>query len=465
MKFKSSLILLGVAVVMLVAVLYFDAAGKKKKAAEEKTQELISLTAADVHKLSLVRNGETLTLERDGAGPWRLTAPLQAAADETEANSAVDALASLRLERVVEKEAKDPAAYEIPKTEVSLWVKGREAPVRLLVGMENPLDRTLFAKRSDDPRIVLLPSTLKTTLDKTVFDFRQKDVFKFTAAEVREVRGETKAGSWRAARDDAGWMLKQPVVARAAKGPLDALLDSLSALRAKAFVAESKSPESLKDFGLDKPDYEVALSLPAENREVVFALHKKGESLYATTSQSTKIITFEGTLLADLDRKVEDLRDKKVAEFYSWEADRIALKRDGVEISAVKEKAGDTEKWVLEGGTKTEADRAKVEDFLRKIESLEAAAFIDAPGPPAAYGLEPGAELRIRTKDAQNKEREIVLLVGREDAAKKLVPVKVPGLAYLFQVDPGFLQDWPKGPKDWTVEPPKTEASAADKKK
>jgi len=462
-KFKSTLVLLGVALVLLGVVLFFDAAGKKKKTADERTQDLLGLTAADVHKLSLVRNGETLTIERDGTGPWRLTAPLQAAADESEANAAVDALATLRLERVVEKEAKDPAAYEIPRTEVSLWAKGREAPVRLLVGMENPLDRTLFAKRADDPRIVLLPSTLKTTLDKTVFDFRQKDVFKFTPSEVKEIRVRAKDVAWRAVRDDAGWALQQPVAARAAKGQIDALLDSLSGLRAKAFVAESKTPASLQEFGLAKPDYEVALALPAESRDIVFALHKKGESAYATTSQSTKIVTFEGTVLADLDRKVEDLRDKKVAEFYSWEADRIALKRDGAEIAAVKERSGETEKWVLEGAA--EADRTKVEDFLRKIEALEAASFIDTPGPLAGYGLEPGAEVRVRTKDTQNKEKEIVLMVGREDAAKKLVPVKVPGLPYLYQVDAGFLQDWPKGPKDWTAEPPKTEASAADKKK
>ena len=64
---------------------------------------------------------------------------------------------------------------------------------------------------------------------------------------------------------------------------------------------------------------------PAAGQEIVFTLHQEGEASYATTSQSTKIITFEGTLLADLDRKVEELRERKVAEFYSWEADRIVL--------------------------------------------------------------------------------------------------------------------------------------------
>jgi len=463
-KFKTTLLLLAVLAVLFAVVLYFDSAGEKKKAAEEKTNTLISLTAGDVRKASLVRDNMTLTFERDEAGPWRLTSPIQAAADEYEVNGLVDAIASLRLERVVEEAAKDPAAYEIPKIEVSLWAKGQEAPVRLLVGMENPLDKSLFAKRDDDPRVVLLPSTLKSTLEKTVFDFRQKDVFKFAAADVQTIRVKSKNAAWRAAREEAGWSLESPVAARAAKSKIDSLLDSLSALRAKAFVAEEKTPAALEDFGLGKPAYEVALSLPAANQEIIFILSQEGEANYATTSQSSKIITFEGTLLADLDRAVDDVRERKVAEFYSWEADRIALKRDGVEIAAVKEKAGDTEKWVLEDPAKEEADRTKIEEFIRKVEGLEAAAFIDEPGPLAAHGVDPGAEIRVRTKDPQGLEKEIVLFVGREDAEKSEVVVRNPDLAYLFRVDSAFLQNWPKERKDWKAAALETQDNKSEKK-
>ncbi|MCK7469714.1 MAG: DUF4340 domain-containing protein [Desulfomicrobium escambiense] len=104
-------------------------------------------------------------------------------------------------------------------------------------------------------------------------------------------------------------------------------------------------------------------------------------------------------MLADLDRKVEEIREKKVAEFYAWDAKSVLIKRDGLEISAVKEKTGDEEKWLLDPATKEEADRTKVEDFVRKIEGLEAAAFVDAPGPSSGYGLDPGTEVRIKTQD------------------------------------------------------------------
>jgi hypothetical protein len=463
-KFRTTLLLLAAFVVLLGIVLFFDTKGEKKRTAEEKTNTLISLNSADIRKASLVRDGEALTLERDEAGPWRLTSPLQAAADDAEAGGFVDSLVSLRVERVVEKEAKDLAAYEIPKVEVALWVKGKDAPVRLLVGMENPLDKTFFAKREDDPRIVLLASTLKTALEKKVFDFRQKDVFKFNAADVKDVRVRAKSQAWQARREETGWFLKAPVAALAAKGKVDSLLDSLSGLRAKAFVAEAKTAEVLKKFGLEKPEYEVVLSLPTANQEIVFSLHQEGEAFYATTSLSTKVIAFEGTLLADLDRKADAMRETKVADLYSWEADKVVLKKGGLELTAVKEKVGEEDKWLLDPATKEEADRTKVEDFLRKIEGLEAAAFIDNPGPPAAYGLDAGTEVRIRTKDAQGKVKETVLLVGKEDAEKKQVVVKNAQLDYLFRVDSSFLQDLPKERKDWKTGPPKPIEGQTDKK-
>jgi len=463
-KFRTTLILLAVLAVLFALVLVFDKKGEEKRAADEKENTLISVPATDIRKASIVKNGQTLAFERDEAGPWRLTAPLQAAADEYEVNSLVGALASLRIERVVEEDAQDLAAYEIPQTEVSLWVKGREAPVRLLVGMENPLDKSLFAKREDDPRVVLLSSTLKTTLEKPVFDFRQKDVFKFTPADVAAIRVKAGKVAWQAAREEAGWSLKAPVAALAVKGTIDALLDSLSGIRAKAFVAEEKTPASLKAFGLDNAEYEVALSLPATEEEIIFYLHREDDNSYATTSRSAKIVNFEGALLADLDRKVDELREKKVADFYSWNATRIALKKDGIEIAAVKEKAGDTEKWVLDDPAKEDANRNLVEDFLRKIEGLQATGFVDEPGPLAPYGLDPGAEIRVRVKDPQDPAKEIVIFVGREDAENKEVFVKTPGLGYLFKVDSAFIHDWPKEKKDWKAAAPGTEEGKTDKK-
>ncbi len=467
MKPKKTLILLAVFAVLLAAVMLVERRGKKTSEAKEKENYLVDVAAADVEKVEIKAAATAagpIAIARNDKGEWQITAPLAAKADPSEAGSLVDAFAKLRIDRVVDNAPGDLKTYEIPRSEVTLWVKGRTTPVRVLIGMENPLDKSLYAKREDDAKVVLLASSLTGTLNKTLFDLREKDVFKFDAAEVNSVRLKFRDSEWQAARTDGAWSLTSPVKALAARGPLDTLLDSLSGVKAKEFLAEDKKPEEVKKLGLDKPEIEVTLGMAASGKTVVFDFRKEGDKAYATTSASTKIIAVETSLLTGLEKTLADVRDKKVAEILSWEADRAAYKSGALSLGAVKEKSGTEEKWVLETPAKDAADPVKVEAFIRKIEGLEAAGFVDAPKDLASYGLEPpAAEARIRTKDAENKVKETVILIGREDKAKKQVAVRNGSLGYLFLVDPSFLADMPKDAKDWKAGPPK-DAAPGEKK-
>jgi hypothetical protein len=464
-RFKTTFILLAVFAGLLAIVLLFESKGKKDAAAKEKEDKLVDLAAADIRRMELKKEDGTISLSKDDKGAWRITSPLEAGADGAEVDGVVSNLSSLRIERVVEKAPRDLKTYEIPKAKISLWVKGKDAPVTILIGMENPLDKSFFAKREDDPRVVLLSSSLKTALDKKAFDFRDKDLFKFETAEVKSVRVKAKDVSWEAAREADGWILRAPVRSRANRGKVDSLLESLAALKAKEFLSEDKKPADIKKFGLEKPEYQVSLAMPAANKDIVISLHKDGDKSYAMTSETNKIIAFEGSLPGDLDKKADELREKKVSEFATWEAEKVLVRNGGFELAAAREKVKDEVQWLLQTPGKDAADGTKIEDFIRKVEGLEAAAFIDNPGNPAAYGLDkPAAEFRVWTKANDGKVAEIGLLVGREDKDKKQVVVKNIKLDYLFRVDSSFLQDFPKAAKDWKAEATKPE-DAADKKK
>jgi len=464
-KFKTTLILTAVFAVLLAVVLLFESKGRKETAAKEKEEKLVDLAAADVRKMDLKKEDGTISFVRDDKGAWRIAAPLEARADASEAEGLLSSFCSLRIERVVEKTPGDLKTYGIPRQEVALWVKGKDAPVRVLIGMENPLDKSLFAKRADDPRVVLLSSSLKSALDKKVFDFREKDIFKFEPAEVKAVRVKAKDVAWEAVREGDGWLLKSPVRALAGKSKVETLLDALSALKAKEFLSEDKKTADLKKLGLEKPEYQVTLSMPAAGKEIVFSLHKDGDKSAVMTSESNKIIAFEGALPGDLEKKVDEIREKKLASFFSWEATRVYVKTGAFQLAATKEKTPDGDRWRLETAAKDPADETKIQDFIRRIEGLEAAGFIDHPKSPAEYGLDkPSAEIKVWTTGNDGKVLETGLLVGREDKVKKQAVVKNVKLDYLFRVDSAFLQDFPKDAKDWKAEAPKPE-NPPDKKK
>jgi hypothetical protein len=114
--------------------------------------------------------------------------------------------------------------------------------------------------------------------------------------------------------------------------------------------------------------------------------------------------------------------------------------------------------WSFESPTKDPADKDKVQPFIRKFESLEASQFIDPPFNLKDYGLDsPQAEVKIWTKEKEDKAREISILIGKQDKEAKKVVVKNARFDYLFRVDSAFLEEFPKELKDWKKPPEKKE--------
>lgn len=458
MKPKTTLILLSIFLVLLAAVLFFDSRSKAREEKKEKEKTFVDLAQEDIEKLTLKKEDETITFALDSKGDWLITEPVAAGTDSYEVNRLVEDFSSLKFDRLVESGA-DPSKYEIPKKEVILWAKGKEEPVRILIGMENPLDSSLFAKREDDARIVLLSSSLKSILEKKVFDFRQKDVFKFSSDDVAAVRFKAKEIAWRAVKKEEDWYLERPVLALARKSRIEDVLRALSSLRAKEFVSEEKQEADLSKFGLQDAEYTISLNLPAANQEIVFSLHKQEDTVYATTSSSTKIVSVEDRVLTDIEKKVEDIREKQVAVFNSWEASRLQVKRGELSLSVGKDTEG---KWRFEDAEKEEADGPKVESFIRKLENLEAVEFIDSPADLKTYGLaEPQAEITVWVKGGE-KEVEHKVLVGSHDTDNNQVLVKNPSLEYLFRVDGAFLNEFPKDAAAWKPLPPEEPEEETD---
>jgi hypothetical protein len=440
-------ILLFVVFLALLAVVLF----LKPRAQGELEVKLVDVKVEDVQKMTLKKGSDVIGFQKDEKGDWTITEPIPAKADSFEVNRLAEDFSSLKLEKVVDENPKDPAAFGLPQTEVSLWVKGQDKPVTIALGSENPLDNTIYARRAGETRVVLLPGLIKTDIEKKLLDFRQKDIFHFETADAATIALRAKDIRWEAALKAGEWFLLKPTAGLAQKTKVDALLNALSGLRAKEFAVEQKTPADLKKHGLDKPDYEISLGLPKSNQTLVFLAQKKDGKVYVTTSASDKIVVAEDQALTDMEKKPDDMREKRVDVFNAWEAEKLVLLKPGLDLTVAKDKPGN---WYFVSGEKGEADTSKVESFIRQVGTLEAVELIDKPGPLASYGLDkPQAEVKVVVPSESGQKHEIVLLIGSEDKAKKQMVVKNARFDYLFRVGSTFLDELPKAAKDWkTVE-------------
>jgi hypothetical protein len=449
MRFKTTLILFTIFVVLLVLVYFLEFRAKSQ---EDTGDKLVDLSSEDVQKIILKKGETVIQFERAG-DEWLITKPLEAKADKYEVNRLADDFSRLNIERVVEENATDLEKYGIPQTDVSLFYQGQQQPIKIQIGMENPLDKTFFAKREDEQRVVLIPSLLKSLLEKNVFDFRQKDIFRFETDQAKQIALNSKDIQWSAEKEDEEWYLQKPIHALAKKSDINDVLYSLSNMKAKEFVSEEKNDEEIKDYGLDNPEFEVSVTFPLENRQVTFSIQKKDAAVYATSSLSSKLIQVEDSILNDLGKSIEELREKKVCEFFAWEAGKLKISKGNLSLTLEKD---EEDTWHFEEAQGEEADKDKVQSFLRTIEGLEAEKFVDPPLELQDYGLEtPQAEVKIWVNEEEDKTKEIFILIGSEDEEAKKVYVKNARFEYLFLVDSSFLHDFPEKMDDW--EPQKEE--------
>ncbi len=458
MKFRTTLILLVILIVALGGVLLVENKSKAVKEKKEQEEMLTDLKSGDIEKLQLTSSGQmTITIQKDEKDNWQITEPLRAQADSYEVNSLVETLANLRSEHLVDNQPANLEEYGFTQKEVKIWVKGQKEPVSILTGMENPLDGTLYAKRTDQTKVVLLPGYVKSSLDKKLFDLRSKEIIKFEPKEVQSIEFNSKDLAWKLIRKADSWFLTSPLESLAATSKVESILTNLSTLKAKDFLVEDKKPEDLKAFGLDRPDYGLKLTL-TDGRELTLSLSQKAEKVQATSSLLSQIAEIDSQIITDLSTQVSQLREKKIAQFNSWEVTEINIKKGDKSFSAVKEKSGEKEKpeenWYLvsSSGQKELADGSKLESFLRKLEYLEAVDFVDRPEASGKIGLnQPEYEITLKVKTEDNKEKLIHLLFGQKLEGKNQLAVKNSDFNYLFLIDSGSISGWPAGAEDFKL--------------
>jgi hypothetical protein len=446
MKFRTTLFLLIAFAALLVFVLVVDFPEEK-----ESREYLVNHPPYDVVKIEFSTGDSTLVMEKHNDEDWMITSPLNAPADKIQVETLAEDMSELTYEKVVETESSDLDKYGIPVQEIRLHYKDKPEPVTIHIGEKNPLDNTYFAKLSQESRVVLLPSRLSTTLEKGLDDFRKKDIFQFETENTGTLAVTTPEISWQAEKKSGEWFLTEPVQSLADHTGIQGILDSLAGLKAETFISEDKTEEDMRKYGLSDPPYHAALNLPAENKKVDFYLNQTDEQLYATTNESTKIITVSDTILTNLDKPVSDLREKSIADFYSWDVTRIDIESPDLSLSAVKDKEG---VWHLDSPEGPEAVKQEIEDLLRKISYLEASEFIDPPWNAEEYGLTGDAQKLTITVSADEKEEAetVTLLIGEEDKENNQVTVKNQRFDYLFKTDAEFLQNYPSQRPDWLEE-------------
>lgn len=385
--------------------------------------------------------GDSTALEKRGE-EWVITAPLSTRADRSAVEQIINQLQSAKFKSTVEENpsAADLGKYGLdqPKFTVTAHAyvpnakgEGANDPARrreltLGGGIENTFDGSIYIRRQGDNAIYAVDGAVRSSLEKTTFDLRDKEVLALDEATLKQIDFKSKSNRYVLERDEAKtWQLKAPKTMPADGNAVATLIGSLKNERALAFPKDS--PEERKRLGLVAPAVDATFT-PESGEKVRIRLSKTkisdAEKVFALREAGQDAILAEvpaGALTA-LDKSAADLRDKSVLTVKREEVAKVVFSPGGnaPEIAVEKLSAdggSSSEDWQVTAPEKGPAKKWKLSSVLWSLSSLKAAAVADEnPKDWSKYGIS-AASRSVALMDKSGKTLA-KLQVGKEVKGK-----------------------------------------------
>ena len=426
MRGLMSTIVLIVVLAGLGAYIYFVDSERPIAGIEEK-QKVFTVESDKIEEIRLTADNET-TLLRKADDTWRMIEPQQAAVDQNEVSGLTTNLATLEVNRVIEENASDLSKYGLADPRIKVAFKAQGASGEVHIGEKTPTQSDMYAVKPGESRVFLVSAFQETTFAKKPFDLRDKRVLNFDRDKVDLVEINTGSSVIQIARSGSDWTLKQPVQGRVDYSAIEGLLTRLASTNMTKIVDGGTPAE----YGLEKP--QATITVGAGSARATLAIGNEAEgAVYARDQSRDLIFTVDPALATDLEKPVDDYRDKDLFEARSFNAARLRVTR-GSETVEFQKVAGSgenaAEKWqrVNPGGAPADVDAVQMEDFLSKLTTLRAESFRPSL---QGTGLEKPALVVAVSYDGGKFER---VLLGKAGADAFAAREGEPGAAKLDTV-------------------------------
>ncbi|MFI5398596.1 MAG: DUF4340 domain-containing protein [Candidatus Binatia bacterium] len=452
MRFRSTLVLL-LLLAGLGAYVYWVEVPQSEQEAKKKT--LFEFKADDVTEVSLVFSDREIVVKKAG-DDWKLTKPLEATADSTIVKNLISAIAEAEVKKTFD-DASNLAQYGLdqPFVKVTVKLKDKELPT-ILVGKSTPVGFSAYIKKADEPKVVLTTSAFRSGMDKKVKDLRDKTILNFADKDVQKIEIHGEGKDLALVQKDDRWSIERPGTYAVDAVAMRTFLSTLRSMRAVDFATDQ--PTDLGSYGLDQPRLKVSLYLGKDNAEKDIMIGKDAENkqLYVQGSGQPTVYIVSGWILSDLNKGVNDFRDKTLLAF---DRDKIASldvkRKDGGHFKFVR----DDKQWRVEGIGEGKPAQTIVSQYIGDLHDLVGYEIVaDHPSDLSALGLDQPL-LTLSLLGEENRPIGTVLLGSRPgDSPKKEYTAMTEGGETVFLVRDYLFTRLDKQPQDFVEKPPASPA-------
>lgn len=329
----------------LAAFVYFyEIAGQEERErAQELEESLFRVEEEDVRGVEITRQDtDPVVLEKVEDG-WILEEPLQTVADQSTVDSFVGAVSSAKRSRTLETVESDVSAFGLDSPRATLTVSTEEEEKTLLIGKEDFTGNQLYVKFQEGEEVYLTGTSLLSSLEKEILEWRNKDALDFDRNKLAEIEISREGASFEFQKSDGEWQIREPVSELADQGAVGSLISSLASAEAEAFVEEE--PSQLADYGLESPQIVVRLREEGSDAwEVLDIGASVDEAYFARNPNKGPVIELSGDVYDDLTKDLWDYRQKDVVTVPQSDIETLTLTREDLHL----EVAYADFKWVIQ---------------------------------------------------------------------------------------------------------------------
>jgi hypothetical protein len=277
--------------------------GLEKKLFDVRDRRALTLDADQLQKISVQYKGTSWTLQKNPEGVWDLVLPPPVRADRFTIDGLVSQLRGLNMQTIAAEEKKKNGEYGFSSPEMHLELMGSDGTQTVVVGKKEKDQERYFAMNSALGPVFTLNSDFVTQFKKNPADLREKDLFSFSAFDVKRLEVDTPKGHWAFEHQGNKWKETAPKSKNVNSDKMDTLLTHLRDLRADSFPKGG----NLADFGLTKPAYRFKVQSGGKNTTETVEAAKSGDHVYARRSTDPLPSELSKTALDDVEKSLGEL--------------------------------------------------------------------------------------------------------------------------------------------------------------
>lgn len=398
---NSGLIIAAVVLAALTGALYWSnrhpPSEDTAKASLDTPPKILSLKQDDISKIAIrKKGGEELDLAKGDAGKWQITAPKPLGADQEAVSSLLSSVSSLNADRLVEDKAADLSPFGLAQPALELDVTTKDGkPQKLFLGDDTPAGSAVFAMLEGDPRVFTIASYNKTSIDKSASDLRDKRLLTIDFDKLSQIDLAAKKQDIEFGRNKREWQIVKPKPLRADNFQVEEIVRRLR--EAKMDVSSTADADAKKAAAAFASGTQVASAKVTDSASTQeLQVRRNKEDYYAKSSAVPGIYKVSSDLGKDLDKNLDDFRNKKLFDFGYDDPSKIEV-HDGAKAYFLTK--GGQDWWSADS---KKMDSSSVQSLIDKIRELSASKFVDS-GFTA-----PAVEITVTSNDGKRVEKVLI---------------------------------------------------------